>query len=85
MKCNILVTAALAVGMLAGMSAQAGGGMIKVTHAPTPYRGHYQAVPVTVVKAQPAVYQGRGPEIQVAVMASVPAQAAVRRSIFIHR
>jgi hypothetical protein len=80
-----ICTVALAVGMLAGFSAQAGSGLIKITHSGTPYRGGYQIVPSTVAKAQPAVNQTKAPEVQVAVMASVPVQPAARRSVFIHR
>jgi len=83
-------TVALVVGMLSALSAQAGSGLIKVTHSDTPYTGKYPSAPAKaadapVAKAQPAVKQAKASEVQVAVMASSPAQYPPRRSVFIHR
>jgi hypothetical protein len=74
---------ALAVGMLAALPASAGSGLIKVTHASTPYRGASQPVSATPAKAPAG-----SPEVQVAVMAkspAQPAQPASRRGVFIRR
>jgi hypothetical protein len=79
-----LCTIALAVGMLSGLSAQAGSGLIKVTHACPPYRGEYQGVSRPAARVQPIVKSAPN-EVQVAVVALVPAQPAARRSVFIHR
>jgi hypothetical protein len=70
--------------MMAALSAQAGSGLIKITHASTPFRGGYQIV-YSPAKAQPAVEQAKTPEVQVAVMASSPSQPVARRSVFVHR
>jgi hypothetical protein len=76
---------ASAVGMMTALSACAGSGLIKVTHSDTPYRGGYQEAPSTVAKAQPVVKQAKTPEVQVAVMATLPKQTPPKRSVFIHR
>ena len=83
LKCT--VGAGLVLGMLAALPAQAGGGLIKVTHASTPYKAAAQPAPKVVAKAQPAVPQIKAPEVQVAVMAKSPSQPAGRRSVFILR
>jgi hypothetical protein len=80
-----LCTVALAVGILAVVSAQAGSGLIKITHSGTPCRGGCQIVPSIVAKAQPAVSETKASEVQVAVMANLPSQPAARRSVYIHR
>ena len=66
-------------GMVAALPAQAGSGLIKITHA-----AHIQPATSTLVKAQPKVSQAK-PEFQIAVIAEAPAQAASRRSVYIHR
>ena len=75
-KCLILT---LVLGMLVALPAQAGSGLIKITHA-----RHVQPEASTVAKAQPMVSQANS-EIQVAVMATLPSQQTSRRSVFIHR
>ena len=77
--------AGLILGMLAAAPAQAGSGLIKITHANPPCKGGCQCAPSLVAKARPAVNQTKAPEVQVAVMAVSPAQPAVRRSVYIHR
>jgi hypothetical protein len=79
---------AVVLGVLAALPAQAGSGLIKITHSSTsPYRSTVQAAPATATtaKAQPAATQAAPAEVQVAVMATSPAKPAVRRSVFIHR
>jgi hypothetical protein len=71
LKCTM--GAVLVLGMLAALPAQAGSGLIKVTHASTPYS----------VAVQPAVSQTKAPEVQVAVMASSPSQPAAKRAVYI--
>ena len=75
-----VMAGALAVGMLAALPASAGSGLIKVTHASTPYRGASQPVSATPAKAPSG-----SPEVQVAVLAKSPAQPASRRGVFIRR
>jgi len=79
--------AAVVLGMLAALPAQAGSGLTKVTHAATPYRGGYQSVPSTVTEARTTVSQVKttAGEVQIAVMANAPFQPGARRSVFIHR
>jgi hypothetical protein len=71
--------------MLAVAPAQAGSGLIKVTHANPPYSGGHQNAPAVCTCAQPAVNQPKAAEVQVAVMAIAPAQPAAKRSVYIHR
>ena len=78
MKAKSLILS-LVVGVLAALPAQAGSGLIKITHA-----RHVQPETSTVAKAQPMVSQANS-EIQVAVMATLPSQQTSRRSVFIHR
>ena len=75
---------ALAVGMLAVSSAQAGNAIIKITHGPAPYRGWHQTAPATVAKAQPTVGKSKA-EVQVGVMATMTSLPTPRRSVFIRR
>jgi hypothetical protein len=72
-------------GMLAALPAQAGSGLIKVTHSDTPYRGGYQTAPLSVARAASTVIQTTPNEVQVAVMANAPTQPGARHSVFIHR
>ena len=83
LKCT--VGAGLILGMLAVAPAQAGSGLTKVTHANPPYSGGYENAPAVCACAQLAVNKPKAPEVQVAVMAIAPAQAAVKRSVYIHR
>jgi hypothetical protein len=71
---------AVALGILAALPAQAGSGLIKITHSDTPYRGATQRAVATVAQAQPTTG-----EIQVAVMAKAPVAPTGRRGIFIRR
>jgi hypothetical protein len=78
------MAAAVVLGMLVASPAQAGSGLIKITHADTPYRGAVQPVAATATKVQSKASQAPA-ELQVAVMANAPSQQAARRSVFIHR
>jgi hypothetical protein len=71
--------------MLAAAPAQAGSGLIKITHATAAYNGGFQYVTPIAAKAEPAVNRVKTPEVQVAVMAIAPSQPAVRRAVYIHR
>jgi hypothetical protein len=86
-KIGLVAAAAVVLGTLAALPAQAreGNTQIKVTHAPKPYKSAVQPVAPTSAKAQPKVSQPTPAEIQVGVMAKSPAQPAVRRSIYIRR
>jgi len=86
LKCSIGSGMAVAVmlGMLAALPAQAGSGLIKITHSDTASKWAAQPARKTVAKAQPKVSQPQA-EVQVGVMAKSPAQPAARRSVFIHR
>ena len=75
--------AVLVLGKLAALPAQAGSGLIKVTHASTPYSVAVQSASKTVAQARPAVSQTKAPEVQVAVMASSPSQPAAKRAVYI--
>ena len=77
--------AVVALGMLAALPAQAGSGLLKVTHSNTPYRFAPQPASNIVAQARPVVSQAKVPEVQVAVMATSPSQSAARRSVYIHR
>ncbi|HTA29373.1 MAG TPA: hypothetical protein VK731_02750 [Candidatus Cybelea sp.] len=79
-----LLTATVAVAVLAALPAQAGSGLTKVTHSDHYSKWAARPVRPTVAKAQPTVSQ-KQPEVQVAVMAKVPLQPAAKRSVFIHR
>jgi hypothetical protein len=70
---------ALVLGMLAALPAQAGSGLIKITHA-----AHIQPAASTSAKAQPKLSEAKH-EFQIAVMAEAPAQPVPRRSVYIHR
>ena len=82
------LAAAAVLGMLAAVPAQAGGGggQIKITHAPTPYRGKSVVRPrsSTTGESQPTPSQSTFSP-QVAVMAHSPLMPAARRNAFIHR
>jgi hypothetical protein len=71
-------------GMLAALPAQAGSGLIKITHCNKPCKCAAQPVCTTVAKAQPKVSHAQA-EVQVAIMAKSPSQPAARRSVYIHR
>jgi hypothetical protein len=75
----------MAVALMAALPAQAGSGLTKVTHSDTPYTNLGQPVSKPVVIAQPAQRQATSGEVQVAVLASKPAQAPARRAVFIRR
>jgi hypothetical protein len=75
----------VAAGMLAALPANAGSGLIKITHSDTPYRGPSQPASSTVAKVQATGSQAAPAEIQVAVMAKSPVQPASRRGVFIRR
>jgi uncharacterized membrane protein len=85
------MAAVAAVGMLAALSAQAGSGLIKVTHAATPYRSAKQEASVAAANTQQKANPAKPAEVQVAVMAdapaqpALPAQPAAKRGAFIHR
>lgn len=82
------LAAVVAVGTMAALSAQAGSGLIKVTHAATPCRSAKQAASAAAAKAQPKADPAKPAEVQVAVMADAPAQPAqppAKRGVFIHR
>ncbi|HTA31019.1 MAG TPA: hypothetical protein VK731_11070 [Candidatus Cybelea sp.] len=88
MKTRSLMSAvgtSLILGMLAAWPAQAGNGLIKITHANPPYRGGYQCAPAMVAHTDSAVYERKAPEVQVAVMATSLAPRAASRSVYIHR
>jgi hypothetical protein len=70
---------ALVLCVAAALPAQAGSGLIKITHAT-----RVQPAASTSVKAQPKVSQAK-PEFQIAVMVESPAPPTPRRSVFIHR
>jgi hypothetical protein len=76
---------AMVLGMLAALPAQAGSGLIKVTHSDPPYKGGYQSAPSTVTKSQYIASPTASGEVQVAVMANAPSQPGARHSVFIHR
>jgi hypothetical protein len=78
------ITAAAILGFLAVSPAQAGSGLIEVTHSAT-YGKAVQAAPATVAKSQPKASKTTPAEIQVAVMAKAPSNPPARRSVFIHR
>ena len=70
--------AVLVAGVLTVSSAHAGSGLIRKTHADTPYRA----------SAKPAIFtvaRQTKPAIQVAVMAKAPAKPVATRAVFIHR
>jgi hypothetical protein len=69
----------LVLGMLAALPAQAGSGLIRITHA-----RHVQPEASSMAKPQPMLRQANS-EIQVAVMATLPSQQTPRRSVLIHR
>jgi hypothetical protein len=75
----------LILGMLAALPAHAGSGLIKITHASTPYLNAVQPAAKVVTQAKPAASPTKAPEVQVAVMAATLSQPAPRRSVFIHR
>jgi TRAP-type C4-dicarboxylate transport system substrate-binding protein len=79
------LVAIVVLGMLAVLPAQAGSGLIKVTHSDTPYRVASQPVSSTAAKVQATVSQKAPGEIQVAVMANTTTQPGARHSVFIHR
>ena len=83
LKCTL--GGALILGMLAAAPAQAGSGLIKITHATPSYGGGFQYVTPIAANAQPAVNPTKAAEVQVAVMAIAPTQPTVRRAVFIHR
>jgi hypothetical protein len=72
------------LGMLAALPAQAGSGLIKITHSATPSKWSAQPVRKAVAKAEPKSSQTPA-EVQVGVMVKSPARPAARRSVFIHR
>jgi hypothetical protein len=75
---------AAVVGMLAALPAQAGGGLIKITHSDTYHKWRTQPVAPTVAKVQPKASHTQ-PEVQVAVMAKSPSQPAAKSAVFIRR
>jgi hypothetical protein len=77
------MAAAVVAGMLAALPAQAGSGLIKITHCKTPYKSAAQPARTTT-KVQPTVSPAQA-EVQVGVMAKSPSKPAARRSVFIHR
>jgi hypothetical protein len=84
-KFGSLMAVVVVLGMLAALPAQAGSGLIKITHSDTPFRGAYQSMPSTTAKAQAIVSQTALSEVQIAVMASSPSQPGARHSVYIHR
>jgi hypothetical protein len=67
---------------LAAAPSQASSGLIKVTHADTPFRSKTaaQKPAASAPKTQPGA-----PEVQIAVMAKKTVPPGVRRNLFIHR
>jgi hypothetical protein len=83
---NLVLGIAISVilGTIAASPAQAGSGLIKITHS-ADYAKSAQAVPATSAKSQPSAMQSTQAEFQVAVMATAPSITAPRRSVYIHR
>jgi hypothetical protein len=70
--------------LLAALPAKAGSGLTKITHSPN--YSQWAAKPAQPVVAKvPPTPSSKHPEVQVAVMAKAPSQAAAKRSVFIHR
>jgi hypothetical protein len=84
-KFGLGMVAAVVLGILAALPAQAGSGLIKITHSDTPYKGGYQTAPSTFARTAGTVSQTTPSEIQIAIMASSPSQPGAKRSVFIHR
>jgi len=79
-----LCIVAVAVGILAGSSAQAGNAIIKTAHASVANKSAQQVAPSTVAVAKPKATK-RGGEVQVAVMTASPSQTASKRAVFVRR
>ena len=65
----MIIGTTMAAALLAALPASAGSGLIKVTHANTPYQTASQPASSAQAKAQPTASQTTPSEIQVAVMA----------------
>lgn len=78
------MAAAVILGTLTAMPAQAGSGLIKVTHSDGYWKSVQPAI-ASPVKSRPAVRQAVPVEMQVAIMVSAPSSPAPRRSVYIHR
>jgi hypothetical protein len=72
------------LGTIAVSPAQAGSGLIKVTHS-ADYAKSLKATAATVAPSQPSAKRSTQAEFQVAVMATAPSNPASRRSVYIHR
>jgi hypothetical protein len=82
---RFIMGSAAVIGLLAALPANAGSGLIKITHSDTPYRGGFQTVPAKVTQVKPAASQTKLGEVQIAVMAKSSTQPGAKRSVFIHR